>query len=115
MVISAFRVTVNFDATELTPKNSFVDRFFEANDLDFAENGGDIPWAIYIHDVDASDPRVQKEIVSFISNLMELPHIRNPPNHFWITDFQDFTSDLGNITFNDQLELFLQQDEYRSL
>ena len=107
-----------FDFTDMVPEDSYVRSYYGALDA-YSAREGEMSH-IYFRDVDFSDPTIQTQMVEYIDDLMERGNV-DEPVYFWLYDFRKFMGglpegdSLHNVTFEEQIEKFLQVDVYREL
>ena len=56
---------------------------------------------------------------TYISDLVDIEAIEEPPDNFWLWDFERFlsnsTSSVKDLEFNEQVDLFLSDHTYREM
>lgn len=116
-IYSTSKFTQEFNMYELLTKDSYVSAYYKAVDM-YAESGFILP-EVYFRNVDQSDPNVQQQMVEFIEDLVsDVDSITEKPTFFWLWSFQDFlTYDerLLDLTFNQQMNIFLSIDVFKIL
>jgi hypothetical protein len=101
---------------EMLPGDSFVKDYLSAM-KNHGERGWIIP-AAYFRNVDQSDPHIQDLMESYINELATMSTMTEPPPFFWLKHFRAFlTYDdrLLDMTFNQQMDIFLSIDHFKAL
>jgi len=117
-VLGALQQKQELDFRSIMPADSFIRTYFDAiyqysNDDSFALTY--LRADIFFRGVDVSLPDIQQQMLDFVDELVEMPYITSPPEYFWLRDFHKFqkvfqsnyTELTNNMSFNDQLTLFL--------
>ena len=116
LAYSATLFTQEFDLSAILPKDSFVKDYLSAM-TSHGDRGFVIPSA-YFRDVDQSDPEVQLQMENYVDNIVGMNSVTEQPPFFWLRHFRLFlTADerLLDMTFNQQVDLFLAIKEFRLL
>jgi len=116
--LGASRQLQEFDLRDLLPDDSFVTSFYSATDnYGRAESRTLFICGAYFRDVDVSDTHVQDAMFEYVDDLVTIPYITFPPTFFWLRDFRRFSEDpsLANMTFYEQLDVFLSTAPYEDL
>lgn len=107
-------LTQHFDFTNVIPADSYIQTWWDAYQEHYEANG--VRAGVYFRDVDFSDPKVQDEMESYVTELAAMPAAgENEPFRFWLRDFRDFVDkdqELEGLTFEDQIKLFLDDPIY---
>lgn len=112
----ASKLSVAFEVTEVFPEDSYVADMLQA--LDLYMGGTTLYPYAYFRYVDQSNASVQEQMEQYVAELISVDAILQPPSHFWLPDFQTFvnaTSELSDLDFRSQLDLFLSNDLFREL
>ena len=114
---STSKFTQEFNMYEVLMKGSYVSSYYESVDK-YAETGFIVP-EVYFRNVDQSDPEIQEQMDTFISDLVnDVDAITAKPTFFWLWHFREFlTYDdrLLDLTFNQQMDIFLNIDVFKTL
>lgn len=104
---SATKLTQEFRFTDVLPSDSYVADFQNARDANTARSVV-APFA-YFRYVDQSDPSMRSQMDKYISDLVNIEGIVDPPERVWFKDFEVFvnSSDFSDLDFNEQIERFL--------
>lgn len=105
-----------FNVTEMLPEDSYADAYLSSSDR-FGQRGWIVPSA-YFRNVDQSDGDVQQQMEDYINDLVGIDAITTQPPLFWLRHFKNFlTYDdrLLDLTFNQQLEIFLSHSPFKEL
>jgi Patched family len=116
LAYSATLFTQEFNLMEMLPGDSFVKDYLSAM-KNHGERGWIIP-AAYFRNVDQSDPHIQDLMESYINELATMSTMTEPPPFFWLKHFRAFlTYDdrLLDMTFNQQMDIFLSIDHFKAL
>ena len=94
-----------FDFTEILPKDSYIQGWWDAyNDLN-GNNG--VRAGIYFRDVDFFKDATRQAMYSYVNELVEMPYCgRYPTFNFWLVDFDEFVKkgyEGGEIAYLDLL------------
>lgn len=112
---SASQLTQDFDVVDVLPSDSYVIDFLDARE-DYTERSAIAPFA-YFRDVDQSQAAVREEMVAYVDGLVAMETIPERPPSFWVESFEEFVQDnedtLGQLVFNEQLNAFLDREEYK--
>lgn len=118
--ISTSNLRQEFDFTEVLPADSYIAPFFDALQ-DYSVRSSISPY-VYFRNVDQSNAEIQKQMDTFVTNLVTIDSIISEPDFFWLRDFQAFvlessntTNDVTQFQFNDQLSTFLSDPLYYKL
>lgn len=110
---STSKLTQEFDIQEVLPSDSYISKFLDATE----EYSGTIKSKpmIYFRNEDFSGEYVHKQMEKYVNDVVAMRTVAQQPTFFWLRDFKKFlnTTDLSNITFNDQLQVFLSDPMYR--
>ena len=102
-----------FDFTEILPKDSYIQGWWDAyNDLN-GNNG--VRAGIYFRDVDFSKDATRQAMYSYVNELVEMPYCgRYPTFNFWLVDFDEFVKEanISALPFETQLDQFLSVDVF---
>lgn len=120
-VYGGSKLRVAFDITSLVPSKSYIKSFVSA--LESYSEQDAYTCTAFFRDVDFSSQVVQSQMNAYIDELVDLPQIASYPRHFWLQDFQNFTHDSNaslsstttNSSFEEQLDMFLDNDYYNVL
>lgn len=114
LAYSAAQLEQGFDFKDMLPDDSYLKEAFEAMD-DYLARSGATPF-VYFRYVDQSDSNIQDQMTKFVMDLVKIEAIEEPPEDFWLWDFQNFTEQLGPdeqaLSFEARLDLFLAQPAY---
>jgi len=105
----------------LTPSISLVttNQYFDAiHTYASPDSSGFLNVGVYFRDVDFSSVQVQEAMYEYINDLVDIPFISNQPDFFWLRDLNEFAasnSTLLNLTFSEQVELFLQTKPFSDI
>ena len=114
--LGASKQTTEFDFRDLTPPDSFVRDFYSALDSFFGAAAGiRFESACYFRDIDVSEEDNQEAMFSFVNDMVDLESINYQPTSFWLRDFLFYvngTDEIQNLTFFDQLDVFLSTEPY---
>ncbi|CAB9503372.1 Pick C1-like protein 1 [Seminavis robusta] len=116
LIWSSTLFTQEFNIYKILTRDSYVSAFFKSVDV-YADRGFVVP-SVYFRNVDQSDPEVQQQMQDYIDDLVKMDSITSQPPFFWLKHFQEFlTYDkrLTELTFNEQLTIFLSVDVFRLL
>jgi len=101
--------TQEFELTQMFPKDSYVPDYIDAVDT-YAQRGWTTALA-YFRNVDQSNELVQEEMEEYINSLVRMDAISEQPEYFWLRTFKYVLTvggdRLSNMTFNEQLDVFL--------
>ena len=116
--VAASYIEVDYDITELTPRNSPTDRFEFARRDYFATESGQFQVTLYYNDLDVSDASVRDQMRLFhqeIEALGDTASVEAQP--YWLRDFETYSQSSTNNTmpFKEQLQLFLSSAEFGPL
>ncbi|CAB9519398.1 Pick C1-like protein 1 [Seminavis robusta] len=74
---------------------------------------------VYFRDVDVSSPEIQRQMIDYIDDLVDMPYMSKGPDYFWLKHFLLFkelalkeTDVIEAMPFNDQLDLFLKTSPF---
>jgi len=112
----ASKLTQKFSVRDVLPDGSYLTDFIDANELYTAQ--ADVRPKLYFRDVDQSDPDVQQQMHDFIDAMVGLDQVSKPPRFFWLDNFHIFvnrTEGVEDLSFNEQLDLFLEDRVFRYL
>merc|ERR1712157_465394 len=74
---------------------------------------------VYFRYVDQSESDIQDQMINFVTELEDIQAITKGPSNFWLYDFREFVdsgdSNTNNMTFNEQLDQFLDNEIYNTL
>lgn len=114
LAYSASQLEQGFDFKDMLPDDSYLKEAFEAID-DYQARSGAVPF-VYFRYVDQSDPDIQRQMTDYVMDLVEIDAIKEPPEDFWLWDFQNFTerasADVQELPFEDRVKLFLEEPAY---
>lgn len=118
-LLSTLQMQLYFDFLSVLPKNSYVRRFYTASNL-YTNSQGPDPM-IYFRNVDQSDPTVWEQMETYVDDICSMDAVSRPPFYFWLRDYKEYIAERGvelqNFTFNERLELFLddtrEKNSYR--
>jgi Niemann-Pick C1 protein len=115
--LAASKQTQEFDFRVLVPPDSFVRDYFSALGLYFDGTAVDSSFesACYFRDIDVSEEDNQEAMFSFVDDMVDLEYINKQPTSFWLRDFLFYvngTNEIQNLTFFDQLDIFLSTEPY---
>lgn len=83
------------------------------------ESSGFLNVGLYFRDVDFSSTEVQGEIEEYVNAMVDIPWITNQPGFFWLRDLNALVQlnfqNMGNLTFNDQVDIFLNTEPYSEI
>ena len=100
---------------DMLPDDSYLKEAFEALD-EYQARSGAAPF-VYFRYVDQSDPQVQEQMTKYVMDLVKIDAIQEPPDEFWLWDFQNYTtsasSEFKDLSFENQLVRFLEEPAYR--
>ena len=71
--------------------------------------------ACYFRDIDVSEDDNQTAMFSFVNDMVDLEYTNYRPTSFWLQDFLFYvnvTDEIQNLTFFDQLDVFLSTEPY---
>ncbi|CAB9510116.1 Pick C1-like protein 1 [Seminavis robusta] len=105
-----------FNVTEMLPGDSYAKAYLAASN-EYGQRGWVVPSA-YFRDVDQSDEDIQAQMEDYVNSLVEIDSITSQPPLFWLRHFKEFlTYDerLGDLTFNEQIDIFLSHSPFREL
>lgn len=102
---SATLLTQEFKVTDMVPDDSYLKEFFDI--LDAYSTRGSITTEVVFRFCDQSDADIQDQMEKYVSDLVALDEIVDPPTSFWLEDFKNFTN--TSMPFTQQLDLFLAQ------
>jgi len=115
--VATSRFTQEFNIYEVLMDSSYVSGYFSGMEL-YAETGWILP-KVYFRNVDQADPDAQQQMMDYLDDLVNNTEaITTPPPFFWLKHFKEFlTYDdrLLDLTFNQQLDIFLSIDVFRML
>ena len=99
----------------MLPDDSYLKDAFNALD-DYQARSGAAPF-VYFRNVDQSDPAIQEQMTKYVMDLVTIDAIQEPPDDFWLWDFQNYTenasNDFRNLSFEEQLVKFLEEPAFR--
>jgi hypothetical protein len=101
---------VEFDFTSVFPDDSYIIGFVDAINT-YTQRPGVSP-SIYFRFVDQSDPAMQEQMEDYVSKVVAIDAISDPPTEFWLRDYKVFVTDNEEVegpAFNETLRLFLDQ------
>lgn len=112
----ASKITMELDARDLVPEDSFINDYFKA--VDEYAGGSEVNFNIaYLcfRDEDFSDPVIHEQMHQYVDEMVAMPYVSNPPFAFWLEHFDIFlrttkNETLLNSTFNEQIASFLDND-----
>ena len=112
-------LTQYFDLNDMVPHDSYM-RGYYTSLKSFAKERTGLPSYAFFRDIDHSDAFVQQQMIQFVDDLAANGAIAARPANFWLRDFLEFaneteTTSQSNLTFNDQVEAFLQQPLYNDI
>lgn len=108
--------TQEFDLSAILPKDSFVRDYLSA--MTSHGDRGFVISSAYFRDVDQSDPEVQLQMENYVDNIVGMNSVSEQPPFFWLRHFRLFLAAekrLLDMTFNQQVDLFLAIKEFRLL
>ena len=114
--LSATKLTQEFKYTDLVPTDSYLTEYSEV--LRDHTTGSSVLAGVYFRNVDQSDPMIQEQMDEYMTDLVTIPAIRDPPEFCWLWHFRQFVDaieDAQSLSFEDQIELFLAQDVFYRL
>jgi predicted RND superfamily exporter protein len=115
-IYSATKFTQEFNMYDMLPRGSYVTDYYKGLEK-FADRGFVVPQA-YFRGVNQSDPEIQRQMEDFVNQLVRMDSFSSQPPYFWSRHFQEFlTYDdrLLDLTFNQQINIFLSIDAFRLL
>lgn len=115
---SASGLRQEFNYIEILPSDSYALGFYDAVKA-YSVRSPVLPYA-YFRNVDQSDEHVQQQMQEYIDELVETDAIIHSPQFFWLKDFREFVNNssihfFGELSFNEQLTLFLADPVYNKL
>jgi len=114
LAYSTSKLTQAFEPKDLLPSESYLREFWEALD-EYQARSFAAPFA-YFRYVDQSNMTIQQQMNNYITALVSLDSIEDPPDSFWLWDFYGFLGSLpmsaGDLSFNELMDLFLAQPAY---
>ena len=114
---STSQLTQEFRISELVPDGSYVTSFFDAFQ-DYSSRS--LPMFAYFRFVDQSDSEIHEQMISYVDELAGLEQFAGDVTFCWIKDFKELLeSDQGaflqNMTFLEQVDLLLKNDEIQEV
>jgi len=112
---SASNLTQAFEFTEVMPSDSYVTDFFDALDLYTVRNS--VAPYLYFRSVDQSNTNVQEQMEAYVSEMVGIEAVLEPPEDFWLWDFRAYVQDEGleDLVFSEQVDKFLEVSVYWDL
>ncbi|CAB9524076.1 Pick C1-like protein 1 [Seminavis robusta] len=109
------------DFIDLVPSDSYVKDYFDFQDAHSPSVG--IGAEVYFRFVDQSDPVIRQEMKDYLQDLEQNDCIQKDPSYIWMNDFDMFvakelelnSNNATSLTFNQQLDAFLEDPLYNSL
>lgn len=99
----------------MLPNDSYLVDAFDALDAYQARSGA-APF-VYFRHVDQSDPLIQEQMTKLVMDLVKIDAIQEPPDEFWLWDFQNYTANASNeffeLSFEEQIVQFLEEPAFR--
>jgi len=113
--ISASELKQSFEFTDVMPDDSYVTDFFEAFD-EYSQRNSVGPY-VYFRNVNQADESIQDQMETYVNELVALDAVEDPPENFWLHDFKAYveSNSLAELTFNEQIDLFLSDTVYFDL
>ncbi|CAB9522284.1 Pick C1-like protein 1 [Seminavis robusta] len=111
------RLEQHFDMNDMVPHDSYL-RGYYSSLKHYSNTRNGIASYAFFRDIDQSDPQVQTEMLQFVDELADGGAIASYPANCWLPDFLQFTntsSGATNLSFTDQVELFLQEPVFNML
>ena len=112
--ISASKLTQEFKFTDVLPSDSYVSDFYEAVD-DYTAQSSISPEA-YFRFVNQSDPDIHTQMRQYITDLVAIEAIVDPPEFFWLDDFEVYRDEnpdvLEGLSFDQQVATFVRDPVY---
>ena len=104
----------HFDFTKIIPADSYIQPWWDAYNDYYEANG--VRAGVYFRDVDFSDESIRLQMEAYVRELAEMPVTgEGEPFSFWLRDFNDFlgkNESLNSLTFEEQIQLFLEDPLY---
>jgi Niemann-Pick C1 protein len=109
---SASLLTQEFEFTDMVPDDSYLRDFYDILDV-YSARSAVVPEVVFRF-VDQSDPVIQDQMEEYVSDLVALDEVVDPPPSFWLEDFKIFTntSMTSDLPFTQQIDLFLADPVY---
>ncbi|KAL3932659.1 MAG: hypothetical protein SGBAC_010745 [Bacillariaceae sp.] len=79
-----------FSYTDVLPDGSYVADFWGRFE-DYTGGSAVSPFVVF-RDVDQSDPLIRNQMVEYVNGLVKLREVSEPPEFFWVRDFEIFGS-----------------------
>ena len=118
-IYCATQLEQQFDFTDMVPQDSYLKSYYESMNS-YTERAG-VYTNAYFRDVDQSDPDVQRQMESYLNDLVKDADV-DPPIYFWVWDFRKYTATraqeddtFANKTFAQQMDDFLAEPMYHAL
>lgn len=105
-----------FNMTDMLPRDSFARQYLMAADS-YGQRAIVVP-AVYFRNVDQSNTTIQQQMEDYVNDMVGIDAISAQPPLFWLRHFKEFlTYDdrLLDLTFNQQLDIFLSIDAFQSM
>ena len=105
------------DGIAIYPQGSFVASYF-SDIFSFASSLTTPHAGVYFRDVDVSDESVRSNMTAYVDNLLDISYVSSSPMFFWLRDFEMFVkanSSLPEMSFNEQLDVFLNTKPFSDL
>ena len=119
-IFSTTKLRQEFVFTEVLPSDSYITPFFESFQ-DYSVRSSVVPF-VYFRNVDQSDVEIQKQMDTFVTDLVGIDAIITEPEFCWIRDFRRYVAASSNSTeditaklFNEQISTFLADPLYYEL
>lgn len=119
-VVSTTNLQQEFVFTEVVPSDSYITPFFNSFQ-DYSVRSSVAPF-VYFRDVDQSDVEIQKQMDTFVTDLVGIDAILAEPEFCWVRDFRRYvaassntTNDITTKSFNEQINTFLSDPLYYEL
>ena len=119
-IFSTTKLRQEFVFTEVLPSDSYITPFFESFQ-DYSVRSSVVPF-VYFRNVDQSDVEIQKQMDTFVTDLVGIDAIITEPQFCWIRDFRRYVAASSNSTeditaklFNEQISTFLADPLYYEL
>lgn len=107
---SASLLEQEFKVVDVLPSDSYLVDFFRSWESYYSK-ATVFPMA-YFRFVNQSDPEIQDQMIDYVNEMAEIDGISEPPKFFWLNHFRElqanYSEHLVNMTFNQQMDLFLQ-------
>jgi len=98
------------------PQGSYAVSFLDS--LEAYTSIGGFKTTLFFRNIDQSTTENQQAMEAYVNDMVALKEISSQPDHFWVRDFQAFSknnSALEGLTFEEQMDAFLELPIYGSL